>query len=293
MNKWRVGIMGAGMMAQGFDKPGDEHVLSMAHAFTQSPGFKLGGFYDQDPRRAEEAERKWGCPATPRTRHEWLDSGWDVIYIATPDECHATNLRDALTQRPRAILVEKPLATRNNVALKLLEEAQEAGVLVMVDYPRRWHTATPRVRELLRNGKVGIPVSAVFIVSGGVIHNLPHELDLFLSWWGGGWRVSFNSQQGNMTCLRFSRGEVSFITMVIDRPTEPYYVFEMHIYCSQGKIELSHSPEILELFEPRPHPVYPTYQVMTPFFHAGMEEEPLLCHTLETLAAAMTIPARR
>ena len=292
MNKWRVGIMGAGMMSQGFDKPGDNRVLSMAHAFTLLPQFGICGFYDQDVRRAEEAEKKWSCPSTPRSREEWLKNGWDVIYIATPDEYHANDLHDALAQRPRVILVEKPLATDPSEALSLLQKAKGLGVMVMVDYQRRWHSATPKVAELIRTGKVGIPVSAVLTVSGGVIHNLPHALDLFLAWWGGGWRVSFNSRHGSITSLAFSRREVSFEAIVIDQPAQLYYVFEMHIYCSQGKVELSYSPEIVELFYLKPHPAYPAYRVLTPFFRMGMEEEPLLCRTLEELEAVLLDPAR-
>ena len=292
MNEWRVGIMGAGMIAQGFDRPGDNRVLSMAHAFTRIPDFKLGGFYDQNARQAEEAEQKWGCPATPRLRTEWLNSGWDVIYIATPDECHANDFRDALAQLPRAILVEKPLAINGDEALKLLKDARQLGVLVMADYPRRWHSATQKVTEFIRIGKVGIPVSAVLTVSGGVIHNLPHALDLFLSWWGGGWKVSFNSRRESITCLTFSRGDVSFEAAVIDRPAQLYYVFEMHIYCSQGKIELSHSPEIVEVSDLQAHPAYPAYRVLTPFFRTEMEEEPLLCSAVETLRTVMANPVK-
>ena len=292
MNRWRTGIMGAGMIAQGFDKPGDKRVLSMAHAFIQVPNFKLGGFYDQDPCRAEEAEQKWDCPTTPRSRDKWLNSGWDVIYIATPDECHGNDFRDALAHHPRAILIEKPLATNSAEGVTLLEEAYRLGVIVIVDYPRRWHSATSKVAEFIRAGKVGIPVSAVFTVSGGVIHNLSHALDLFLAWWGDGWQVSLNSRHGSVTCLTFSRGEVSFEAIVIDQTAQLYYVFEMHIYCSQGKVELSYSPEIVELFYLKPHPAYPAYRVLTPFFRMGMEEEPLLCHTLEALAAAMANPVQ-
>ncbi len=292
MSGWRVGVMGAGMMAQGFDKPGDNQVLSMAHAFTRAPQFILGGFYDQDLHRAEEAEQKWGCPITPRSRDKWLNSGWDVIYIATPDECHADDFHHALAHRPQAILIEKPLTTDGAEALNLLQRAMQLGVLVMVDYPRRWHSVTSKVKEFIRKGKLGIPVSAVFTVSGGVMHNLPHLLDLFLTWWGGGWQVSFNNRQDDMTCLTFLRDNFSLSATIINRPSQPYYVFEMYIYCSDSKVELSQSPEVVKLFEPKPHPSYPTYRVLTPFFRAEMEEEPLLCHTLEALATAMANPVQ-
>ena len=81
----RVGILGAGMMAQGFDRPGSARVLSMAHAFNRSGVFTLGGFFDLQQERAEAAERTWGVVPSPRHRLEWLDADWDIVYIATPD----------------------------------------------------------------------------------------------------------------------------------------------------------------------------------------------------------------
>ncbi len=290
MIRWNVGIMGSGMMAQGFDSPGDKKILSMANAFTQLPKFRIGGFYDLDPQKAEEAEMKWGCPPTSRNRDDWLHNGWDVIYIATPDENHTSDLRDAIAHRPKAILVEKPLGTNIDEGLKLLHEAYQLGILLMVNYPRRWHSATLKVKELIHQGKIGNPVSAIFVISGGVIHNLPHILDIFHTWWDNEWQIYFNGRRGDSTYLTFSLNDVKLPVTIIDRSSTVYYVLEMHIYCSNGKIELSRSPEVLELFEIKPHSYYSTFEVLTPFFHADMEEEPLLLRTIEGLANAMEDP---
>jgi len=160
----------------------------------------------------------------------------------------------------------------------------------MVDYPRRWHSATLRVKELIYQGKIGNPVSAIFVVSGGVVHNLPHTLDLFYTWWDNDWEIFLNGRNGDTTYLIFSKKDLSFSVNVIDRSSTPYYVLEMHIYCSNGKVELSHSPEILEILELKPHTFYPTYNVLTTIFREDMEEEPLLLRTVEALANAMESP---
>jgi hypothetical protein len=290
MNRWSVGIMGAGMMAQGYDQPGDDEVLSMAHAFAKSPFFLLGGFYDIDPSKSEAAEERWGCPETPRDRARWLNAKWDVLYVATPDGCHADDLRDALAHHPRAILVEKPLAVSSSEGLELIQKAKKLGIPLIVNFPRRWHSAIPKMSEAILAGKIGTPVSAVFIVSGGVAHNLPHALDLFMCWWGGGWHISFMGNTGRMTFLEFARGDVSFQSTVIDRPGDLYYVFEIHIYCSTGKIELSHSPEIIELSSLQAHPAYASYRVLTPFFRVEMEGGPLLYSVVEALRAVISNP---
>ena len=289
MNRWRVGILGAGMMAQGFDHPGADHVVSLAHAFARSPQFALEGFFDQDAGRTEAAERRWGCPASSRDRGDWLGAGWDVLCIATPDACHGDDLRDALQRRPKAILVEKPLSIDGAEALDLLHRARHLGVALMVNYPRRWHPAVVGLREAVAAGELSVPVSAFVAVSGGAIHNLPHTTDLIHTIWGGGWHVSLTGRKNEVVCLLCERAREAFTLTVLDRRAH-HYVWEAHFYCADAKVELSHSPELLELSRPAPHPVYTSYQVLTPVFRAEMEQESLLCRVADELAEALSGP---
>jgi predicted dehydrogenase len=96
-----VGILGAGRIAQSFDAPGAAHVLSLAHAVSRSTAFRLGGFFDVRAERAVAAERRWGCAPSPRTREAWLDSGWDVVCIATPEAAQAEGDRRREAARAR------------------------------------------------------------------------------------------------------------------------------------------------------------------------------------------------
>lgn len=285
-----VGIMGAGRMAQGFDRPGDRHVLTLAHAVCSSKGFHLGGFFDHKPDRAEAAERKWGCPPSPRDRTAWLDQSWDAVCIATPDTQHAADLRDVLARKPKAILTEKPLALEREDAAALLCEASRLGVPVLVDFPRRWHTGVAAVSDHIAQGRLGKPLAATFVYSGDAAHSAVHMLDLFYMWWGGGWDVALESRQGNAVHLTLSRQSEVVVTSFIHVPAESYYVLEMQVYCEKGKIELSRSPEMLEINELRPHPLYPSFQVLTPINSFQMEGEPLLVRLMETLADMIADP---
>ena len=154
--RFRVGVMGAGQIAQGFDQPGDARVLSMANAVRSSADFDLGGFFDIDPARSAAAEVKWSCAASPRDRATWLAVPWDVIYIATPDACHASDLRDALACRPRGLLVEKPVALDDREGRELLDVAMRERIPVLVNYPRRWHTGVRRVTEMIAREELGL-----------------------------------------------------------------------------------------------------------------------------------------
>lgn len=273
------------MIAQGFDRPGDVRVLSMAHAFSRSDRFVVGGFFDSHPGRVEEAERTWSVPPSPRDRRRWLDAGWDILYIATPDAQHGADLRAALASRPRAVLIEKPLSADPAEGVALLEEADRRGVVVMVNYPRRWHSATARLHHMAVNGDLPPPQSAIIAISGGLAHSFSHVVDFFHSVWGGGWAIEPVASGGLVRSLSWRRDSSAFVMAVIEYAA--HYLWEIHVYTSLGKLELARSPEVLEWSVPAAHPYYPSYRVLRPALQADMEAEALLCGTVEALREAM------
>jgi GFO/IDH/MocA oxidoreductase family protein len=285
-----VGILGAGRMAQGFDDPDSPHVLSLAHAVQASRGFSLGGFFDQRPERAEAAERRWSCPPSPRARAEWLSQPWDVVLIATPDTEHGADLRDVLARKPKGIVVEKPVATDGAEGLRLLEEAERLGVPVLVDFPRRWHSGVAAVTRHIAAGRLGEPVAATLTYSGGGAHSAIHMLDLFHTWWGPGWTPTLVSRTGDVALVTLGRGRDAMTASFVNLAADRYYVWEMHVWCERGKIELSRSPEVLELSGLDGHPLYSSFQVLTPRQRFQMEREPVLVRLLETLADAIADP---
>ena len=289
-DRFLVGILGAGRMAQGFDEPGSPHVLSLAHAVKVSPGFRLGGFFDQRPERAEAAERRWGCPPSPRARAEWLGQPWDVVLIATPDAEHGADLRDVLARKPRGIVVEKPVAADGAEGLRLLEEAERLGIPVFVDFPRRWHSGVAAVARDIVAGRLGKPIAAVLTYSGGAAHSAVHMLDLFHTWWGAGWTPTLGGRAGDVALVTLRRGRDALNASFVDVAADRYYVWEMHVWCERGKVELSRSPEVLELSGLDGHPLYTSFQVLTERERFQMEHEPVLLRLMETLAGAIADP---
>jgi predicted dehydrogenase len=284
-----VGILGAGRMAQGFDDPDSPHVLSLAHAARASRAFRLGGFFDERPERAEAAERRWGCAPSPRVRADWLSRPWDVVLIATPDAEHGADLRDVLARKPKGIVVEKPVATDGDEGRRLLEEAERLGIPILVDFPRRWHSGVTVTAQHLAAGRLGKPVAAAFTYSGGNAHSAVHMLDLFHTWWGPGWTPTLAGRGTDIASVALRRGRdavtVSFVSVA-----NRHYVWEMHVWCERGKVELSRSPEVLEVSGLGPHPLYTSFQVLKPLERFQMEDEPMLSRLMDTLAGAVADP---
>jgi predicted dehydrogenase len=277
--------MGAGRMAQGFDEPGHERVLSLAHGVKKSPQLQLAGFYDLHPERAEAAERKWNCPPSPRDREAWLDAGWDIVLIATPTDCHIPDFEAALKRKPKAVMVEKPLAHSLSDAERVLSIARDQATPVVVDYPRRWHSGVREVGHKLAANELGRIRRIHGLCSGGVRHNGVHLLDLVAAWCPSIERVELIAKHGDTAWLNLitKDGPVDFVLSAATQ--ENCYVWELRIETDRARIEFCDAPEVLRLSSPGPHPNYPTHQALVAGQTWSMEDEPLLVHMLAHLAS--------
>jgi hypothetical protein len=290
-NRLQVGIMGAGRMAQGFDAPGSERVLTLAHGVQKSPQLQLSGFFDLHPERAAAAEHKWGCPPSPRDREAWLDAGWDIILIATPDHAHIPDFESVLQRKPKAVMVEKPLAPNLPDAERLLSLARDRSIPVLVDYPRRWHSGVRQVSQMMADGQLGQLRRIQGLCSGGVRHNGVHLLDLVAAWCPSVECVELIAKQGSVAWFHLATksGPIEFI--LSEAAQESCYVWELRLETDRARIEFCDSPEILRLSRPGPHPNYPTYQALIAEKTWPMEDEPLLVHMLADLVAMIGDPA--
>lgn len=82
--------------------------------------------------------------------------GYDLIVIGTPPDSHMALSRQAVKERPAAILVEKPLSTPDLAgAQELLDEARAAGVRVFVGYDHVVGKSAQAVGSLLKEGRIG------------------------------------------------------------------------------------------------------------------------------------------
>ena len=115
-------------------------------------------------------------------------------------------------------------------------------------------------------------------------------LDLFHIWWGPGWTPTLAGLAGAVALVTLRRGRDAVTASFVNVAAERYYVWEVHMWCERGKIELSRSPEVLELSGLGSHPLYTSFQVLTPLERFEMEHEPVLSRLMETLAGAIADP---
>jgi predicted dehydrogenase len=139
----RIGIVGAGLW-------GAMH----ARAYAQNSRVELAAVCDLDKNRASRLAQQYGIPkiftSFEDMRHEELDG----VSVATPDDAH-TAVVLAAAARGWHILVEKPLATSLADCQAMIDAANQAGVILMVDWHNRWNPPIYAAWKAARSGELG------------------------------------------------------------------------------------------------------------------------------------------
>ncbi|MFM8767923.1 MAG: Gfo/Idh/MocA family protein [Rubrivivax sp.] len=144
----RYGIIGCGSM-------GREHVMNIQALSPVVGGAVVSAIADPDAGSREQAAALFAGAVAPRLfddHRELLASGLcDAVVIASPNFSHAAMMRDALAA-PVHILVEKPLVTRIEDGVDLLQRAQGRSHLSWVAQEYRY---MPPVAEMIRMAHAG------------------------------------------------------------------------------------------------------------------------------------------
>jgi predicted dehydrogenase len=120
---------------------------------------------DTNEERARSLAKKYGCAwATD------IDSALrqcDAIAIATPDFAH-TEVALAAIAAGRHVLIEKPLATTSEEAVKIWRAADAARIVGMVDFHLRWSPDYLLISDAIRKGDLGSVYMAYIRISNAL-----------------------------------------------------------------------------------------------------------------------------
>ncbi|MEY9894392.1 putative dehydrogenase [Catenulispora sp. MAP5-51] len=93
----------------------------------------------------------------------------DGAVIASPDSCHADQAV-AAAERGYAILLEKPMALREDDCLRIIEAVERAGVVFAVGHVLRYTPYTRALKALLDSGRIGRIISVEHLEPVGWWH---------------------------------------------------------------------------------------------------------------------------
>jgi predicted dehydrogenase len=142
----RIAVVGAG-------KFGQTHL----EAFTQlgyTGAAELAAIAESNPGRAEELRARYACPVYEDYREMLGKEALDAVSVATPDHLHR-EIAVAAARAGKHVLVEKPLDITVAGAAEMVRAAGDAGVLLQVDFHKRYDPDHQAIERRVRAGDLG------------------------------------------------------------------------------------------------------------------------------------------
>lgn len=138
------GIIGTGAIAGDF-----------ASALSRSTRCKVVNVCGTSGEKARAFAKRYALPRAASTEPELLaDVEVAAVYIATPHPAHESSALAAI-QAGKHVLCEKPIATSEASALRIIEAARTRGVFLMEAYMYRCHPVLERLTAALVGGAIG------------------------------------------------------------------------------------------------------------------------------------------
>ncbi len=105
----------------------------------------------------------------------------EIVSVVTPDHLHKDVVLAAIEHGARGIFCDKPLSVSLQEADEMVNAVRAAGVVMAVNYGRRWYPQYAEARRMVRAGDLG-PLSQIVVTSGGpramLWRNHTHLIDL-------------------------------------------------------------------------------------------------------------------
>lgn len=187
---FKCGIIGTGIMGKAggkiLQRVADVEVVALA---------------DLSAKNLSAAAAELQVAATYGDYRKMLDKeALDAVYVATPDQYHRAPVIDSL-EAGCHVIVEKPMATRQEDAEAICKVVERTGKKFQVDFNHRWLSVYHKIKEMIDAGDLGDPLIGFARKNNPVLvptemlaswakDSSPawfmssHDIDLMLWWFG-------------------------------------------------------------------------------------------------------------
>lgn len=265
---YRAALIGCGNIGSLYaEDPLVKGIYTHAGAYAACPEIELVAVCDANSEKAQMCAKRWNVASVYSDAAQLIqEQKPEIVSVCTPDATHAEIIERALNApSTRAILAEKPLALDEKKAAYLVQLAKERGILLAVNYSRRYSSGHARIKKLITEGELGSIQSVLGFYTKGVLHNGTHWFDL-ARWLIGevesvqGFSVGSFSEDATVNAsLTFKNGAVGFLQGL---DANAFSLFEMDILGTLGRIRLIDSGHRIECFKVSDSPYYTGYQTV-------------------------------
>jgi predicted dehydrogenase len=293
---YRAALIGCGKIGSEFDDPPvGKGIHTHAGAYAACPATRLVALCDADPARLARCGDRWQVAARYTNPFELLtDERPEIVSLCTPDDTHAALLRAALqTPGVKAVLVEKPLALTLAEARELERLADTGGVILAVNYSRRFAASCIALKKWLDAGGLGKLQAVCGYYVKGLLHNGTHWLDLARYLIGkvesvrGLDRLHEPGSDPTLDVeLEFASGARGYM---FGLDTRYFTIFEMDLVGTEGRIRLAESGHSLEAYKVADSRRYANYHELArvdSFIEGGLDD--VILHAVEDVVRCLS-----
>jgi predicted dehydrogenase len=141
----RVGIAGYGLAGRVFHGP-----------LLKGCGFDVASILTANPDRIAQAKSDFPKTQVFSDLDAFLDSGLDLVVIASSNVAHLPQTRAAL-ERQIPTVVDKPMGRSVAEVKEMIELSEKKNTLLTTFFNRRWDSDSLTIKKLLISGEVGQP----------------------------------------------------------------------------------------------------------------------------------------
>ena len=141
----RVGISGYGLAGRVFHAP-----------LLKGCGYEVASILTSNPERIAQAKSDFPNVQIFSELHTFLDSGLDLVVIASSNVAHLPQTLGALERRIPTV-VDKPMGRTVAEVKAMIELSEKNQTLLTTFFNRRWDSDSLTIKKLLISGELGQP----------------------------------------------------------------------------------------------------------------------------------------
>ena len=141
----RAGVAGYGLAGRVFHAP-----------LLKGCGYDVASILTTNPERIAQAKSDFPQAQIFTELEAFLDSGLDLVVIASSNVAHLPQTRAALERRIPTV-VDKPMGRSVAEVKEMIELSQKQNTLLTTFFNRRWDSDSLTIKKLLSTGELGKP----------------------------------------------------------------------------------------------------------------------------------------
>ncbi|MFH1613938.1 MAG: Gfo/Idh/MocA family oxidoreductase [Planctomycetota bacterium] len=180
---------------------------------------QIVGGMDIDPKQRQRFEEEAGAPSFECYKEMFDKTKPNAVIVSTPPSVREDIIAECIS-RNLAVLTEKPLAHNAKSARKLFEMSKKAKSVCGVAYCWRFNPGVNRIKKLLTDGTLGLPIEFVIFFSG------------YVPWYNEAWRTDIGISGGG--CLADNGSHALDIFRYVIGPVKNAAGITRHVWPGRG-----------------------------------------------------------